>query len=229
MKRFLTFLLAALLCFAFAACNTNTNTGESSTEPDAISSATKNESQSSTDSTDNNANTSNYDNAEQNETKILIAYFSCTGTTEQVAKHIENNLQADLYEITPEIPYTSADLNYSDSSTRATKEQRDESARPAISGTVESMSDYDIVFLGYPIWWGQAPKVIYTFLESYDFSGKTIIPFCTSHSSGIGSSDTELHSLCSDSTKWVQGKRFGGNASESEVVQWVNGLEKDRK
>lgn len=161
--------------------------------------------------------------APSGEAKVLIAYFSATNNTEGIANHLDAILDADLYEITPEQPYTSADLNYGDSSTRATVEQNDPNARPAISGSVDHMEQYDVIFLGYPIWWGQAPKIISTFLESYDFAGKTIIPFCTSGSSGIGSSATNLHSLTSDAT-WLDGQRFSGSASRSTVESWVNGL-----
>ena len=159
------------------------------------------------------------------ESKVLIAYFSATNNTEGIANHIKNILGADagLYEIVPEQPYTSADLNYN-TDCRANREQNDASARPAISGRVENMEQYDVIFLGYPIWWGQAPKIISTFLESYDFSGKTIVPFCTSGSSGIGSSASNLHSLASNAT-WLDGQRFSGGASRSTVESWVNGLD----
>lgn len=158
------------------------------------------------------------------EGKILIAYFSATNHTKGIANHIKTTLgdAADLYEIVPEVPYTSADLNYN-SDCRANREQNDDSARPAISGNVENMEQYDVVFLGYPIWWGQAPKIIYTFLESNDLSGKTIVPFCTSGSSGIGSSAANLQGLTENAT-WLNGQRFSGGASESAVKNWVNGL-----
>ena len=155
--------------------------------------------------------------------KVLVAYFSCTGTTEKIAGYIADELGMPAYRITPETPYTSADLNYNDSSTRATREQNDPSARPAISGTVEDMDDYDIIFLGYPIWWGQAPKILYTFVESYDLSGKTIVPFCTSGSSGIGSSAANLSQSAPD-TIWLAGRRFSGSASRESVRSWIDGL-----
>ena len=158
------------------------------------------------------------------ETTVLVAYFSCTGNTRSLAEHAADALNATLYEIKPAIPYTSADLNWRDNSSRASIEKNDLSSRPAISGTVENMKKYDIVFLGYPIWWGQAPRIIYTFLESYDFSGKTIIPFCTSGSSGIGSSATNLHGISADSTNWFPGARLPSRASRNEVVTWINGL-----
>ena len=129
----------------------------------------------------------------------------------------------DLYQITPQVPYTSEDLDYN-TDCRANKEQNDDSARPEISGTVENMDDYNTVFVGYPIWWGQAPKIIYTFMESYDFEGKTIIPFCTSGSSPIGSSAENMHSLA-EGANWLEGNRFNGGASESEVNEWINSLE----
>lgn len=155
--------------------------------------------------------------------KALVAYFSATGSTAGIAKQIADATGATLYEIQPETPYTSADLNYSDSSTRATKEQHDDTARPAISGKVENMADYDVVFLGYPIWWGQAPKILYTFVESYSFDGKTVIPFCTSGSSGIGSSATNLQKSTSGAN-WLTGNRFSASASRDSIVSWINGL-----
>ena len=155
---------------------------------------------------------------------ILIAYFSCTGNTRSIAVHIANTLNATLYEIKPQVPYTTEDLNWRNSSSRSSMEMNNSSTRPGISGTLESLSNYDIVFLGYPIWFGQAPRIINTFLESYDFSGKTIIPFCTSGSSGIGSSATNLHRLVAANTKWLSGTRFSGNASRNTVGEWVNNL-----
>lgn len=155
--------------------------------------------------------------------KVLVAYFSNTSNTENIAKHLETILDADLYRITPEVPYTSADLNYHDSGCRANREQSDASARPAISGTLPNLADYDTVFIGYPIWHGQAPKILYTFLESGDFSGKTIVPFCTSGSSGIGSSATNLR-VSASGADWLDGQRFGGSASRDTVEAWVNGL-----
>lgn len=156
--------------------------------------------------------------------KILIAYFSATNNTESIANHLNNILDADLYEIVPETPYTSDDLNYNDSSSRSSREMNDADARPAISGSVENMEQYDIIFLGYPIWWGEAPRIISTFLDSYDFSGKTIVPFCTSASSPMGSSAENLQALA-DSAVWLEGRRFSGGAAASDVQSWVDGLD----
>lgn len=115
-------------------------------------------------------------------------------------------------------------MNYNNSSSRANREQNDPSARPAIKGKCENLADYDVVFLGYPIWWGKAPKVIFTFLESHDLAGKTIVPFCTSHSSGIGSSDTDLHHLATGA-EWKQGRRFSGNESIETIEKWIESMD----
>ena len=151
-------------------------------------------------------------------TDVLVAYFSATGNTENIAEHLAGILDADLYEIVPQVPYTSADLDYSNSDCRANQEQNDLAARPAISGSVENMEDYEVIFLGYPIWWGDAPKILSTFLETYDFDGKTIVPFCTSGSSSIGSSADTLEALTQGAT-WLDGRRFSGSDSRETVSQ----------
>ncbi|MDD3040833.1 flavodoxin [Bacteroides sp.] len=152
--------------------------------------------------------------------KILVAYFSSTGHTQSLAKNTAEVLQADLYEIVPQVPYTKNDLNYNDESTRATVEQKNANARPAISGKAANFEKYDTIVLAYPIWWGQAPRIIDTFVESYDFSNKTIVPICTSASSEIGSSADALRPLCSSSAKWVAGKRFSEGTSKNELSSW---------
>ena len=153
--------------------------------------------------------------------KVLVAYFSATNTTRPLAKYAADILGADLYEIVPEIPYTDADLDYYTNG-RADREQNDPTARPAISGSVENMADYEVILLGYPIWHGQPPRIISTFLERYDFAGKTIVPFCTSHSSGY--SDSNIKSLAPNAN-WVTGRRFSGGTSRGTVEEWINGLE----
>ncbi len=155
---------------------------------------------------------------EEDKMKTLVVYFSCTNTTKTLAEYAADILDADIYEIVPAEPYTAADLAYYTNG-RADQEQNEPSVRPAISGGVDNMSDYDTIILGYPIWHGQAPRIISTFLESYNFSGKTIIPFCTSHSSGIGSSADNLHSLCT--ANWLNGKRFGGETTKNELENWL--------
>lgn len=170
------------------------------------------------------SDTEKSENAEGNmDNKTLVAYFSCTGTTEVLAEYAAEILGADIYEIVPSDPYTDEDLAYYTNG-RADKEQNDPKARPEISGTVENMDSYDTIIIGYPIWHGQAPKIIYTFLESYDFSEKTIVPFCTSHSSGIGSSADNLHPLCDDSVTWLEGQRFGDGTSKGEIREWLDDI-----
>lgn len=155
--------------------------------------------------------------------RALVVYFSCTNTTKGIADRIVEATDAATWRIEPEVAYTSEDLNYNNSSSRANREQNDPSARPAIKGKCENLADYDVVFLGYPIWWGKAPKVIFTFLESHDLSGKTVVPFCTSHSSGIGSSDTDLHRLATGA-EWKQGRRFNGNESKETIENWIESM-----
>jgi len=155
---------------------------------------------------------------------VLVAYFSSTGNTRSVAEQVAQAIKAELYEIKPETPYSSQDLDWRDSSSRSNVERNDPSFRPVISNKVENMEQYDIIFLGYPIWFGQAPNIISTFLESYDFSGKTIVPFCTSGSGPIDSSLSNLQSLGSNNTTWLSGSRFTLNTPRSEIVTWINGL-----
>lgn len=155
--------------------------------------------------------------------KTLVAYFSCTGATQAIAETLAQHVGADLYAITPAQPYTTADLNYNDSSSRGAKEQSDQTARPALGGSVVNLNDYDTIYLGYPIWFGQAPKIIATFLESQSFAGKTIIPFCTSGSSGMGNSAEQLHSLVPGAT-WTAGQRFDRDSSQAVIAQWVDRL-----
>lgn len=156
--------------------------------------------------------------------KVLVAYFSATGHTKPIAEYVAKALDADLYEITPETPYTSADLNYSDSASRSTKEQNDSTARPAIAGKLPDLSNYSAVILGHPIWWGQAPKLLYTFVESYDWTGKTVATFCTSGSSGVGTSASNLLKSMPGATL-LDSRRFSAGESETNVTSWAKGLD----
>ena len=154
--------------------------------------------------------------------KVLVVFFSRTGHTKPLAQYISEELQADLYEIEAEIPYTDDDIKYY-TNCRADREQNDPSARPEIAGKLPDVTGYDTVFLGYPIWHGQAPKIVYTFLESVDLSGKTVIPFCTSHSSPLGTSASNLHPLAPDAV-WREGKRFAIGTTSKEISEWVSSL-----
>lgn len=223
MRRMFSLCLTLALMFTLTACGSPAGQGGGSdSAPDTSASDTP-ETPSSSQQSDS-VPVESEGAEETGEMKILIAYFSATNNTEGIADHLDSILDADLYEIVPETPYTSDDLNYNDSSSRSSQEMNDPNARPAISGSVDNMEQYDVIFLGYPIWWGEAPRIINTFLESYDLSGKTIAPFCTSASSPLGSSAAYLQEL-TDGTTWLDGQRFSGGASRSAVESWVNGLE----
>lgn len=155
--------------------------------------------------------------------KILVAYFSATGTTKGVAEKIASVTGADLYEIQPAEPYTDADLNYSDNSSRATAEQNDQNARPEIASEDVSMQDYTTVYLGFPIWWGGEPRILDTFVEKYSFEGITVISFCTSGSSPIGRSGSNMEALAGSGT-WLEGRRFSGDVSEEDLKSWIESL-----
>lgn len=155
---------------------------------------------------------------------VLVVYFSNTGTTKQIAQWISKQKNTELYEIEAQDSYTALDLDYNNPSSRSSLEQNNQSSRPKIKNAIKSIEEYDTIILGYPIWHGQAPRIIDTFLESYDFKDKTIIPFCTSHSSGIGLSDQELHKHVSNKTTWVDGKGFKGDVNQDEVDMWIKGL-----
>ena len=219
MKKAIAILLSLTMILGLAACgNSASQTEKPSTEDTSV------ESKADTNSAENSTDKENTDNQDVQDHKVLVAYFSATGTTKGVAEHIANGLNADIYEIVPEDPYTDADLNYNDNNSRTTIEMNDPNARPAIFGSVENMEQYDIIFVGYPIWWGEAPRIVSTFMESYDFSGKTIVPFCTSGGSGIGSSASNLERLTSGAT-WLDGRRLNGSDSQDTVMEWVNSLD----
>ena len=151
--------------------------------------------------------------------KNIVVYFSRTGHTKPLAEYISDELNADIYEINAKDPYTAEDSRY-DADTRAYKEQHDPDARPEIAGELPDLSAYDTVYLGYPIWHGEAPKIVYTFLEGVDMSGKTVIPFCTSAESPVGASAENLHPLAPDAV-WHDGTRFAIGTTEEEIAGWL--------
>ena len=155
---------------------------------------------------------------------VLVAYFSATGTTKSVAEKIAAVTGGDLYEILAAEPYSDEDLNYNDSSSRSTKEQNDKSVRPEIGSEELSLEGYTTLYLGFPIWWGEEPRILDTFVETYSFDGITVIPFCTSGGSGIGRSGSNMEELAGSGT-WLEGERFSGSVSEEELQTWVIGLQ----
>ena len=177
-----------------------------------------------TNSTENqNSNESQEENINSNDKKVAIIYFSATGTTKKVAEYIKNTTNGDLIEIIPQEKYTDSDLNYGNDNSRANKEQKDSNARPEISNNIH-IDNYDVIFLGYPIWWGDVPKIILTFLDNHNLNGKTIIPFCTSGSTGISGSLNTLKNYNKD-INWVDGKRFSSSTIQDEISSWVEELE----
>lgn len=155
--------------------------------------------------------------------KTLVAYFSATGTTANIAKKVANVAKADLYEIKPEKPYTSADLNWMDKNSRSSVEMRNKTSRPALADTNANIENYDLIFIGYPVWWYTAPTIINTFLESYDFSGKTIVLFATSGGSGFGQAVKDLQ-ISSENALIKEGKVLNGKLSLTDIESWVKNI-----
>ncbi len=152
---------------------------------------------------------------------ILVVYFSTDDTIRAAAYTVAETLSADLFEIQPVEPYTADDVNYHNRQSRTSIEQNDPQARPAIASLPEDLCRYDTIILGYPIWWGQAPRILYSFVENADLSGKTIIPFCTSGSSGAGSSASNLQKLTGENTVWLDAKRISNGSSAEEIRAWA--------
>ena len=153
--------------------------------------------------------------------KSLVVYFSATGNTKALAEKIAAAAECDIFEIEPQEPYTSDDLNYSNDNCRANDEQHDDSARPSIANKIENIGDYDILYIGYPIWWGTMPKIINTFLEEYDLSGKTIMPFCTSGGSGISTSVSAIRQSCPNADV-KDGFKGSSSSSEKQISDWIS-------
>ena len=216
-KKVLSFALAAFMVTGLASCSdkpasVTTDTSQTgATEKLMVS-------------TGNETSDSSAEESVSRFGKAVVVYFSCTGNTKEVANKIASAAHCTTYEIVPSKPYTTEDLNYNNKKSRATKEQNDASARPEISGDITGWDSYDTVFLGYPIWFGKAPKIMYTFVENHDFQGKKVIPFCTSGSSGIGSSAKDLSSLAKDSGKWFNGTRFSAAVKDKDISEWLNAL-----
>ena len=200
----------------------NVTAAESEKEPvdnRTVSEETADTATSNTDSA--NESTSAEDTSDHSD--ILVAYFSATGTTKGVAERIAAVTGGDLYEILAADPYTADDLNYNDRSSRSTSEQNDKNARPEIGSEDISLEGYTTVYIGFPIWWGEEPRILDTFVEKYSFEGITVIPFCTSGGSGIGRSGSNMEALAGCGT-WLEGERFDGNVSEEDLQSWIEGL-----
>ena len=167
----------------------------------------------------------NYNDVVNKDSKVLVVYYSAQGHTDNVAKKIASNLNANLFLIEPKDEYTSDDLNYSDSNSRVSKEHNDESLRDVElkNISVDNWDDYDVVLIGYPIWWGIAAWPVNNFVKGNDFNGKTVIPFCVSASSGLGNSGKNLEAMANGGN-WLEGKRFSSSASDSVIKAWTDSI-----
>ncbi|MCD8054683.1 MAG: flavodoxin [Lachnospiraceae bacterium] len=239
MRKLTALLMSFLLVFSLAACSTTqqaeeteqtsdsenmTETTDETTENSVVSDAEEESSEEIADAGDPAVEDTDED-ADAESGKVLVVYYSATGSTEAVAGYIAEATDGDLFEITPVEPYTDEDLDWTNSDSRVSVEHDNEDQRDVelVSTTVEDWDSYDVVFIGYPIWWGIAAWPMNSFVEANDFTGKTVIPFCTSSSSGLGESGELLEELAGTGD-WQEGQRFRSSASESDVTEWVDSL-----
>ena len=246
MKKILSMIVVVTLLLGLTACG-SANTEDSSNSVTESGSQTETSTEQTSELTETEAETSNTTETSQKESaqeseasaeasaetsetaqesaapqkEVLVVFFSATGTTKDVAEKIAKLMDADLYEIKAAVEYTEEDLDWHNSSSRTSLEQNDPTVRPEIGSETISLEGYKTIFIGYPIWWGEEPRILDTFVESYDFTGITLIPFCTSSSSGVGRSDQNLAENAG-SGEWLDGKRFGAGPSEETVLEWLH-------
>lgn len=210
MKRIISVLISATMLLGLSACApSGDDTPESAPQTTGTSKVS-----------DTSEDTPSTETEGEGSDRILVCYFSATGNTEGVAQKIASVSGGELYEIVPAEEYTSADLEYNDPDSRATAEQDDPSVRPEIASPDLSLEGVTTIYLGYPIWWGEEPRIMDTFVESYDFDGITVIPFCTSGSSGIETSSSNLEEVAG-SGNWLEGRRFEADVSEDEIADFI--------
>ena len=237
MKKIIITLSAVFCMLGFTACGNSTESGSAAAGTSARTVAVTQQTQAK--KSDEPTKTEQSDeekaapaqNDEQPQTEdidkggkdTIVVYFSATGTTKGVAERIADVTNADIFELIPAEPYSDADLDWNDSGSRTTIEMNDPDVRPAIANDTVDLDGYSTVYIGYPIWWGDAPRMMSTFVEAHDFSGKTVIPFCTSGGSGIGRSGSNLASQAG-SGNWLEGGRLDAGISESEIQDWINDI-----
>lgn len=222
MKKYLSVIMGIILIAGLVACGSSNKDTVNDNDQAAISNQEVSDTEEQETSVENQQTEKDANSELENEGNVAVVYFSGTGNTREVANLLAKEVGADIYEIVPENVYTSEDLNYNDDNCRANQEMNDDSARPAISNDLSAVSEYDVIYLGYPIWWGTAPRIIQTFIENYDISGATIYSFCTSGSSGIEKSISDLQKLYPD-VNIAGGKRLN-DATEVDVKEWINSL-----
>ena len=238
MKRLFIPIIAAFCMLGITACGSSDNSSSKNTETSAQTVSSQQETQTQqteqsaqvtesgkpdeekavTEQTENQPE--NPDTTESSGKDTIVVYFSATGTTKGVAERIASVTNADIFELIPAEPYSDADLDWNDKNSRTTIEMNDSKARPAIANDTVDLDSYTTVYIGYPIWWGQEPRILDTFAEAYDLSGITVVPFCTSGSSGIGTSVRQLSELAGGAD-WTEGRRFETNASEEDINNWA--------
>lgn len=223
MKKILASILSASLMLCLAACGgAGTAAVSSSTETEITTASTQKETETEAVETNTEETATETESSDiEAGDKVLVVYFSATGTTKGVAERIAAIENADLYEITAAQPYTSEDLDYGDSNSRTTIEQNDKNVRPEISSDKLDLTGYTTIYIGYPIWWGEEPRIMDTFVEIYDFGNITMIPFCTSGGSGIGRSGSNLAENAG-SGNWLSGDRLQSNISDEDLADWIN-------
>lgn len=220
MKETITILMAVTLILSLAACGNNAGEPSDGAAPDSTVQTVEPGEESG-----QPVQAETKESAESG-TKALVVYFSATGNTKAVAETIAGLQGADIYEIVPEQPYTDDDLNYNDRTTRATAEQNDPDARPAISGSITDFEQYEVVYVGFPIWWGDMPRILYTFFDAYDFGGKTIAPFCTSGGSGLSGTPGTIAEL-EAGAEVLDGLHVSDSAAdnaEGKVSEWLENI-----
>lgn len=241
MKKAITVFMAVTLMFTFAACGSGAGkaskgaASDSSAQNTEADKGTKQPVQAETEKEAQNQEQAeaetktqnlNQEGSPENGSKKLVVYFSATGNTKAVAETIAGLQGADIYEIVPEQPYTDDDLNYNNKGTRATAEQNDPDARPAISGGIENIEEYDVIYIGYPIWWGDMPRILYTFFDAYDLTEKTVAPFCTSGGSGLSGTLETIASLetGADVLDGLHVSDSAADSAEDEVSEWLGSI-----
>ena len=237
MRKLILTIMAAMSMLCFTACG---NADSSSAAADPVSQAGASKQETQTQKSDSGSGSvqsgeektlpaqtgeQQQDNGPEksSDKDTIVVYFSATGTTKGVAERIASAANADIFELIPSEPYSDADLDWNDRSSRTTIEMNDPDARPAIANDTVDLEGYKTVYIGYPIWWGEAPRMMSTFVEAHSFEGKTVIPFCTSGSSPIGRSGENLASQAG-SGNWLAGGRLNADISESEIQEWINGM-----
>lgn len=225
MKKIITLLMSLILVLSLAACGDNQQAQNPTTEPSSKAASEAVSKPETSEETSRPSSAAETESADSTERKTLVVYYSSSGNTEEVANYIAEATDGDLFKLEPVEPYTDADLDWTDGDSRVSREHDNEDQRHVelVSASVENWDSYDTVFVGYPIWWGIAAWPVDGFVEANDFTGKMVIPFCTSVSSDLGESGELLQKLAGTGD-WQKGERFRSGASEETVQSWIDGL-----